>query len=182
MRTASLAPAVAVIVGNPRPGSRTLSAACHVANRLTSADPLVVDLATLGSGLLDPADPAVADVVERVKAVDVVVAASPTYTATYTGLLKVFLDRLGHQALKGKVAVPLMLGGAPVHSLAAELLLRPVLTGLGAVVPAPALFVLETAYDDAATYDEWVRTAGPLVHAVLDAWAAQPASFSASPS
>lgn len=165
----SAEPRVAVIVGNPKPASRTLAAALHVAARLGGGDPLTIDLATLGPALLDPDDAVVSDLVEQVRASDIVVAASPTYTATYTGLLKVFLDRLGYQALRGKVAVPLMLGGAPLHSLAPELLLRPVLTGLGASVPAQALFVLEHEYDDARGYDDWAATAVPLIRSVLGA-------------
>ncbi len=169
------APVIAVVVGNPKPASRTLAAALQVAARLGAEEPLVLDLATLGTSLLDPDDVVVADLVDQVRAADVVIAASPTYTATYTGLLKLFLDRLGYQALRGKVAVPLMLGGAPLHSLAPDLLLRPVLTGLGAVVPVPALFVLEAEYDDPARYDAWAETAVPLVSAVLAARTGAPA-------
>ena len=43
-----------------------------------------------------------------------IVAASPTYKATYTGMLKAFFDRYGSNGLAGLVAVPLMTGGAPV--------------------------------------------------------------------
>ena len=54
----------------------------------------------------------------------------PTYKATYTGLLKLFLDRFATDGLRG-VAVPLMLGAGPAHALAPELTLRPVLTEIG---------------------------------------------------
>ena len=128
----------AVLVGNPQPRSRTLAAATTVARRLTDAEPgLVVDLATVGPALLDWQDPSVAALVDELGAADLVVVASPTYKATYTGLLKLFLDRFaGGVGLRG-VAVPLMLGAAPHHALAAELHLRPLLTELGAAVPAP---------------------------------------------
>ena len=53
----------------------------------------MVDLATVGAGLLDWADPEVGALVEQVSAADLVVVASPTYKAAYTGLLKIFLDR-----------------------------------------------------------------------------------------
>ncbi len=101
----------AVVVGNPKPASRTLAAATTVARGLTGAEPdLVVDLATLGARLLDWQDPSVAALVDEVGAADLVVVASPTYKATYTGLLKLFLDRFaGGVGLRG-VAVPLMLG------------------------------------------------------------------------
>ena len=39
--------------------------------------------------------------------------ASPTYKGTYTGLLKVFLDRLDYQALSSVIALPMLVGGCP---------------------------------------------------------------------
>ena len=85
---------VAVVVGNPKPQSRTLSAACHVARELTGGDAdLVVDLAGLGTALLDRNDEQVGRLVEQVGTADLVVVASPTYKASTTGLLKLFLDR-----------------------------------------------------------------------------------------
>ena len=60
------------------------------------------------------------------------VVASPTYKATYTGLLKSFLDRYGNNALAATTCVPLMTGAAPIHALAPEAYLRPLLVELGA--------------------------------------------------
>src|SRR3954447_26715082 len=158
----------AVVVGNPKPGSRTLAAATTVSRRLTDAEPdLVVDLATVGPALMDWQDPSVGELVEDVGAADLVVVASPTYKATYTGLLKLFLDRFaGGVGLRG-VAVPLMLGAAPHHALAPELHLRPLLVELGASVPAPALYLLDREHDRPESYDDWLVRSRPLVHAVL---------------
>ena len=104
---------VAVVVGNPKPGSRTLDAATRVAERLAGrpAD-LVLDLVELGPGLLGWGDEAVGRAVEQVQQASWVVVASPTYKATYTGLLKLFLDQFAAGSLAGVVAFPLMLGGA----------------------------------------------------------------------
>ena len=50
---------------------------------------------------------------------------SPTYKGTYTGLLKLFLDRFdAGTGLRG-LAIPLMLGGSPAHALAPELTTAP---------------------------------------------------------
>ena len=149
----------AVVVGNPKPGSRTLAAAVHVARELDGGEPgLVVDLATLGPALLDWQDPGVAELVAGVGAADLVVVASPTYKGTYTGLLKLFLDRFATDGLRG-VAVPLMLGAGPAHALAPELSLRPVLTEIGASVPTRALYLLDSSYDDPAAYLPWLEVA-----------------------
>jgi FMN reductase len=154
---------VAVVVGNPKPNSRTLSAAEHVARELAGEPDLVVDLATLGPAILDWSDPTVADLVKQVGAADLVVVASPTYKAAYTGLLKLFLDRFaGGTGLSG-LAVPLMLGGSPAHALAPELTLRPVLTEIGGTVPGRALYVLDSQHDDPEAYAAWLAVTGPVV-------------------
>jgi FMN reductase len=160
---------VAVVVGNPRPASRTLDSALHVAQELTGRRPdLVVDLAELGTRLLDWADPEVSRLVADVGDADLVIVASPTYKATYTGLLKLFLDRFaGGTGLSG-VAVPLMLGAGLAHALAPELFLRPLLTELGAVVPVRALYVLDSQHDRTEAYDDWLAVARPVLRAVLE--------------
>ena len=154
------APLVAVVVGNPKPQSRTLAAATWLATELSGAEPdLVVDLAELGPALLDWADPQVGELVTQVGAADLVVVASPTYKGTYTGLLKLFLDRFaGGTGLSG-VAVPFMLGAGPAHALAPELTLRPVLTEIGGSVPVRGLYVVDSAFDDPAAYESWLAAA-----------------------
>ncbi|MBO9524089.1 MAG: NAD(P)H-dependent oxidoreductase [Nocardioidaceae bacterium] len=161
----------AVVVGNPKPASRTLRAATYVARELGGGDPdLVVDLATLGPALLDWSSAVVADLVEQVGRADLVVVASPTYKGTYTGLLKLFLDRFaGGTGLRG-LAVPLLLGAGPAHALAPELTLRPVLTELGGTVPGRGLFVLDSAHDDPAAYADWLTATRPYVAS----WLARP--------
>ncbi|MFF0341702.1 NAD(P)H-dependent oxidoreductase [Kribbella sp. NPDC004875] len=158
----------AVVVGNPKPQSRTLTAATLVARELTGVEPdLVVDLATLGAEVLDWHSTAVSELVDRVGSADLVVVASPTYKATYTGLLKLFLDRFaGGTGLRG-VAVPLMLGAGPGHALAPELHLRPLLTELGGIVPGRALYVVDSQYDDPSAYADWLEITRPRVSTLL---------------
>ena len=159
----------AVVVGNPKPQSRGLAAALHVARELAGGEPdLVVDLATVDPRtLLDWADPGVTDLVKQVGDADLVVFASPTYKAAYTGLLKLFLDRFaGGTGLSG-LAVPLMLGGSPAHSLAPELTLRPVLTEIGGTVPGRGLYVVDAQHDDPAAYADWLAVTRPIVTSYL---------------
>jgi FMN reductase len=148
-----------VVVGNPKPRSRTYQAALVLATLLTGDEPgLLIDLADLGPRLLDGDDEGVAELVDAVGGLDLLVVASPTYKATYTGLLKLFLDRLPNNALDGVVAVPLMLGAGPGHALAPEAYLRPVLTELGASCPARGLYLLERAHDDPGAFEPWLST------------------------
>ncbi len=107
---------VSVVAGNPKPASRTLTAASLLASTLTGKDPdHVVDVVDLGAGLLGWGDAAVAEAVETVAGSDLVVFASPTFKATYTGgLLKLFLDQFStSDGLQDVTAIPLMLGAGP---------------------------------------------------------------------
>lgn len=157
---------VAVVVGNPKPRSRTYQAAHLVAERLAGRPPdLSIDLTDLGAALLDWSDPGVFDLVAAVQASELVVVASPTYKATYTGLLKLFLDRFGGGSMAGVTAVPLMLGGHWRHALAPELLLKPVLVELGATCPTAGLFLLETEYEGGDTLEGWLERARPQIAA-----------------
>ena len=164
---------VSVVVGNPKPASRTLTAAMHVVRRISGdeaaeGDLHVLDLATLGPALLDWKDPVVTEHVERAVSSDLLVVACPTYKGSFTGLLKLFLDLVPHRGLEGTVAVPVMLGAAPVHTMAVETALRPVLVELGATVPA-SLFLVDSTYDDPASYAEWGERTRPLVQSLLHA-------------
>jgi FMN reductase len=159
---------VAVVVGNPKPASRTHDAAVHVAREIAGRDPdLVVDLAELGVRLLDWSDHEVSRLVADVGDADLVVVASPTYKATYTGVLKLFLDRFAAGTGLSGVAVPLMLGAGPAHALAPEVSLRPLLSELGAVVPVRGLYVLESQYDLPEAYDDWLVVARPVLRSFL---------------
>ncbi|WJY01695.1 NAD(P)H-dependent oxidoreductase [Curtobacterium sp. 458] len=146
-----------VVAGNPKPASRTLDAATVVLDRLTGRAPdHVVDVIDLGPGLLGWGAPAVSEAVRTVAGSDLVVVASPTFKATYTGVLKLFLDQFATgDGLAGVVAVPLMLGAGPAHALAPEVFLKPVLVELGATVPAPALYLNDKHYSEPAATDDW---------------------------
>ena len=167
-----------VIIGNPRPGSRTAAAAVAAARTVAEAaglegEPGVIDLSGYGPELLEAVPTArVAEALERVQAATVLLVASPTYKATYTGLLKVFLDRLPGGALRGSVALPILVMGAPRHALAVEVHLRPLLVELGATVPTPGLALLES---DLETIIRPPGAAGgdPRAGSVLAEWAGQ---------
>lgn len=156
-----------VIAGNPKPASRTLDAAERLAVALTGTAPdNVIDVITLGEGLLGWGDAAVAAAVETVASSDLIVVASPTFKATYTGVLKLFLDQFATgDGLEGVTAVPLMLGGGPAHALAPELLLKPVLVELGAVTPAPGLYLLDSAYSTDSSIADYAARWGSAITA-----------------
>jgi FMN reductase len=150
------APQVTGLVGNPRPQSRTHGLArtltSEIARVVGGAKVTEVDLAPFGPRVLDPSDAAVTAAVDEVLGADLLVVASPTYKATYSGLLKGFLDRFGTGRLAGVAAVPVLLGGAPNHRLAVDVHFTPLLLELGAAVPARGLFVLEAEVGDFGSF------------------------------
>ncbi|MGM0929955.1 MAG: NADPH-dependent FMN reductase [Actinomycetota bacterium] len=150
---------VTVVAGNPKPGSRTLAAAGQLAEQITGAPPdHVVDVVTLGPGLLGWGDEGVAAAVKTVQGSELIIVASPTFKATYSGVLKLFLDQFATgDGLAGVVAVPLMLGAGPAHALAPELLLKPVLVELGATVPVQGLYLNQESWQDPESSAAWLE-------------------------
>jgi FMN reductase len=170
------------LVGNPKAGSRTATVAeaatrAVVAAAAVPATRETVDLSGLACRLLLPqASAVIEDAVDEVLGADVLLVASPTFKGTYTGLLKVFLDRLGYHALGSTLALPILVMKHPEHTLAVEVHLRPLLVELGATVPTPGLAVMES---DLGRLDHvlapWARRMATQVTAKAAALAAVPA-------
>jgi FMN reductase len=135
-----------VMVGNPKPRSRTLSVAELVAARVAAATGamhyLTVDLCEYAGEVFRWPHEGLSALSATVASADVLVVASPTYKGAYTGLLKSFLDRYPSGGLAGVTAIPVMTGSDPLHGMAPDFTLRPLLVELGASVPTQGLFFL----------------------------------------
>jgi FMN reductase len=134
---------IVVISGNPRPGSRTLRVATEHAAELVGDDSgpvTVIDVAEIGVRLLRP--DGLIEELAAIAAADTVVVATPTYKATFTGVLKVLLDALPHRGLAGKTAVPVVTAGTIEQADRAAAALSELLAELGADVQS-ALRVTE---------------------------------------
>jgi FMN reductase len=108
---------------------------------------------------------------------DALVAVSPIFTASYSGLFKTFFDLVDKDALVGKPTVVAATAGTARHSLALEHALRPLFAYLRAVVVPTAVFA--ATEDFGATTDNRLgervdRAAGELV-ALLTGRRTQPA-------
>jgi FMN reductase len=159
---------VGVVVGNPKTRSRTLAVAqavaiaCADAAGLAGAERMTVDLAELGPELFDWSSARVRDAVDGVRRCSLAVVASPTYKASYTGLLKSFLDWFTTTDLEGVTVVPVMVGAGQQHALAVEVHLRPVLVELGATIPTRGLYVTEGELEDVDdVIAAWLQEAAP---------------------
>ncbi|MFG1906741.1 FMN reductase [Kribbella sp. NPDC048928] len=76
------------------------------------------------------------EVLDTVTAADALIVVSPTFSASYSGLFKMFFDVLDDQALAGKPVLLAATGGTERHSLVLEFALRPLFAYLKAL-PIP---------------------------------------------
>ena len=164
---------IAVVIGNPKRGGRTTTVAEAVADRVATSTEgphsvVTFELSDVAGTIFQWEAREVTQIGEAVAAADLVVFACPTYKASFTGLLKAFLDRYPADGLAGVVAVPVMLGAASHHHLAVETQLRPVLVELAASLPTKGLFVIDTQIDKLPeAIDDWWRLAsGPVLRAL----------------
>lgn len=165
-------PAIAVVVGNPQPSSRTARVAEEVAAQIASlvdAEVLpTIDLAAYADRVFVFPDAELDALGEEIASADLVVVASPTYKAAYTGLLKAFFDRYGSGGLDGVIAVPVLTIGSPAHALAVEHTLRPLLVELGAGVPTRGIaFPAADTDDRARIVGAWLEAEWPKLEPTL---------------
>lgn len=153
-----------IVVGNPKPRSRTRQVAETVLDKLLIGphDLQVIDLADHTHEIFDWPSDAMAALNARVAESDLAVFASPTYKATYTGLLKAFLDRYPAGGLTGVTAIPVMTGADLTHAMGADVHLAPLLMELGASIPGRGLYFVTSSMDqlDKLAEEAAVRYAG----------------------
>lgn len=122
-----------------------------------SADVTVIEVRDLARDLADAftvgglSSKALDEARRTVAAADAVIAVSPVFKASYSGLFKMFVDSLDDDALR---SVPTVLGataGTARHSLAIDHALRPLFAHMGALAVPTGVFA---ATDDfgAATF------------------------------
>lgn len=141
-----------------------------VTARGEAAEVKVIEVRPLARDLADAftsagvASPALDDARRTVAAADGVIAVTPVFKASYSGLFKMFLDSLADDALRGVPVLPAATAGTARHSLVVDHALRPLFAYFGAVTAPTGVFA---ATDDfgAATFggadplDERIRRA-----------------------
>ena len=139
---------VVTLTGSPSATSRTLQLNEHVRKLLVRdgfevASLNVRDLPAEDLLFARTDSPRLKEALDLIARADGVVVATPVYKASYTGVLKVFLDLLPQGGLAKKVVLPLATGGTLAHVLALDYALRPVLSTLGAQHVVSGLFLLD---------------------------------------
>jgi FMN reductase len=104
-----------------------------------------VDLRDVASDIMNTmltgfASPRLEKVIETVTTADAVIAVTPIFTTSYSGLFKSFIDILDPVSLTGMPVLIAATGGTERHSLALDYAMRPLFTYLHAVVAPTAVF------------------------------------------
>jgi FMN reductase len=128
------------ISGSPSEQSRSRALLDHALAclRERNVETALIDLARLRADALlgRRSDADVQRALSLVERSTIVVASTPVYRATYTGLLKVFFDLFPQRALAGKVALGIATGAASEHRIVIDHGLRPLFASVNAdVVP-----------------------------------------------
>lgn len=141
---------VAVSAGLGRPSSTRL-----LADRLTQAaagaldgretEVRVVEIRDLATAIANHLvtgfpNPVLRDAIDAVTGADGLIAVTPVFTASYSGLFKSFFDLIDNTALAGKPVLVAATGGTARHSLVLEHAMRPLFGYLRAVVVPTAVY------------------------------------------
>jgi FMN reductase len=114
---------------------------------------------------------ALADAVRRVAEADAVIAVSPVYTGSYSGLFKMFVDVLEDGTLEGKPVLIAATAGTKRHSLVLDFALRPLFAHMRADVVPTGVFAASSDFGSTGTSGSLStridRAAGELADTVL---------------
>ncbi|SDI70992.1 FMN reductase [Pseudomonas panipatensis] len=147
---------VVAVCGSLQRPSRTLALVEAVLERLAQRLPLQVrllELAEIGPALAgvlqrDKLPAAVAEQIAAIEGAELLIAASPVYRASYTGLFKHLFDFVQHDALKNRPVLLAASGGSERHALMIEHQLRPLFGFFQALSLPLGVYASESDFDD----------------------------------
>ncbi len=110
---------------------------------------------------------------DTVLSADGLIAVSPIFSASFSGLFKMFFDVVDRDGLSGKPSLIAATGGTPRHSLAIEHALRPLFAYLNAAVVATGVYAAAEDWGgggvtaDGSLVERIDRAAGELAAAIV---------------
>lgn len=138
-----------IISGNPSEHTRLNGVLHGVINHLTGVGitPEIINIRNLPPEDLIQAKFDSEEIIKQNKKVEhsnFVVILTPVYKASFSGVLKTYLDLLPQNGLEGKTILPIAVGGTFGHLLMIDYALKPVLTALGATNILKGVFILDS--------------------------------------
>ncbi|HEX6448716.1 MAG TPA: NAD(P)H-dependent oxidoreductase [Trebonia sp.] len=124
---------VVAVVGTTGPVSKTKALAELIIGRLAARAEVsaeIIEIHALNPGLgaaieRDQLDDRAAAAIDAVESADLVIAATPVFRGSYTGLFKHFFDFVGQYALANKPVLLVATGGSDRHAMVIDQVLRP---------------------------------------------------------
>lgn len=150
--------------GNLTRPSKTKAFVNHIASQAAAAAgarSVVFDLEDLGPSIaqarrLSDLDAQAREKVQLLLDAKILVAGSPTYKGSYTGLFKHFFDLLDPASLRGKPVILTATGGGERHSLIVEHQLRPLFGFFEALTIPTAVYASDKDFADGALASEQI--------------------------
>ncbi|WP_035445779.1 NADPH-dependent FMN reductase [Bacillus sp. UNC41MFS5] len=140
---------ITIISGSPSEQTRLTGVLAEVVRHLEGVDiiPDIIHVRTLPAQDLIEAKFNSEEIVranKKVEASSIIVILTPVYKASFTGVLKTYLDLLPQNGLEGKTVLPIAIGGTFGHLLMIDYALKPVLAALGATNILKGAFILDS--------------------------------------
>jgi FMN reductase len=145
---------IALVIGQATAPGRLVTACRALEQDLrdAGAEVEVVDLAATPVQICDGRpfeqyEPATRGAVGAINSADAAALASPVYRASFSGVLKNFLDLLPLEALRGKPVAILAMGATDHHYLGVDTHLRAVLAWFGALAMPTSVYLAGRDFD-----------------------------------
>ena len=147
------------VTGNLSSPSRTVvlaRATLAALGALREMNTSLIDLSSVGAKLVSAArredvDPAVEQVLSAAESADILIAVTPVYRGSFTGLFKHYFDLLDQESLRDVPVILGAAGGGRRHTLVVEYALRPLFAFFGAHTVPTALYAADEDFDSTRT-------------------------------
>lgn len=149
---------VVVVNGSPSRQSKTMGLVDVILDTLNGMLPVEtsrIDVYRLGPGFTgaierDDVTPEVGAVLDLAEGADLLIAATPVFRGSYSGMFKHFFDLVDQYALANKPVLLAATGGGDHHALALEHALRPLFGFFQALTVPVAIFASAGDFDGTA--------------------------------
>ena len=146
---------VVVVNGSPNDKSKTMGLVDVILDTLRAARPAHVeriDVYRLGSGFAasterEEVPPQIEEQLRLAEGADLLIAATPVFRGSYTGMFKHFFDLVDQYALANKLVLLAATGGGDPHALMLEHALRPLFGFFQAMTVPVAIFASGGDFD-----------------------------------
>src|SRR3954454_18697338 len=140
---------VTIISGSPSEETRLNGVLEEVVNHFHGSEitPEIINVRHLPSKALILAQFTNEEIIEVNKKVEdssIIVILTPVYKASFTGVLKTYLDLLPQNSLVNKTILPIAIGGSIGHLLMIDYALKPVLAALGATHILKGTYIVDS--------------------------------------